>query len=84
MLFAVIGSESHSNVSPPDIVAISLLPKLSKDHSPGAVTTSPEAAAFHAKKLDASVTVAPLECEAAVVPQPPLVKPDSTLLLFPV
>ena len=56
---AVVGSESHSNVSPPDIVAISLLPKLSNDHSPGAVTMSPDAAAFHAKKFDASVTVAP-------------------------
>ena len=46
---AVVGSESHSNVSPPDIVAISLLPKLSNDHKPGAVTMSPDAAAFHAK-----------------------------------
>ena len=46
---APVGSESHVNVSPPNIVATSLLPKLSNDHKPGAVTTSPEAAAFHAK-----------------------------------
>ena len=57
---------SHSKLSPPLIVAISLLPKLSKDHKPGAVTISPDAAAFHAKKFDASVTVAPDECVAAV------------------
>ena len=43
------GSESHVNVSPPNIVATSLLPKLSNDHYPGAVITSPDAAAFHAK-----------------------------------
>jgi hypothetical protein len=54
-----------------------LLPKLSSDQSPGAVTISPDAAAFHAKKLDASVTVAPDECDAAVVPSAPLVKPDN-------
>ena len=41
------------------MVAISLLPKLSNDQSPGAVTISPDAAAFHEKKFDASVTVAP-------------------------
>ena len=51
------------------MVAISLLPKLSNDHKPGAVTISPDAAAFHAKKFDASVTVAPDECVAAVVPE---------------
>jgi hypothetical protein len=33
-----------------------------------AVTISPDAAAFHAKKFAASVTVAPDECIAAVVP----------------
>ena len=76
--------ESHSKLSPPLIVAISLLPKLSNDHKPGAVTTSPDAAAFHAKKLDASVTVAPDECYAAVVPLAPLVKPDNVPPLFPV
>ena len=48
---AVVGSEFHSNVSAPAIVAISVLPKLSKDQSPGAVTISPDAAAFHAKSL---------------------------------
>ena len=81
---AVVGSESHSNVSPPDIVAISLLPKLSNDHNPGAVTMSPDAAAFHAKKFDASVTVAPDECVAAVVPNAPLVNPDHVPPLLPV
>jgi hypothetical protein len=76
--------ESHSKLSPPFIVAINLLPKLSKDHKPGAVITSPEAAAFHAKKFDASVTVAPELCDAAVVPDAPLVKPDKVPLLLPV
>ena len=82
--FAPIGFESHSKLSPPLIVAINLLPKLSSDQSPGAVTISPDAAAFHAKKLDASVTVAPDECDAAVVPSAPLVKPDKVPPLFPV
>ena len=72
-----MGLESHSKLSPPFIVAISLLPKLSNDHKPGAVTISPDAAAFHAKKFDASVTVAPELCVAAVVPFAPLVKPDN-------
>ena len=83
-MFAPVGSESHSNVSPPAIVAISLLPKLSNDHKPGAVTISPDAAEFHAKKAAASVTVAPLECIAAVVPLAPLVNPDNVPPLFPV
>ena len=61
VLFAPMGLESHSKLSPPFMVAISLLPKLSSDQSPGAVITSPDAAAFHAKKFDASVTVAPDE-----------------------
>jgi hypothetical protein len=82
VLFAPIGFESHSKLSPPFIVAINLLPKLSKDQSPGAVITSPDAAAFHAKKLDASVTVAPDECDAAVVPSAPLVNPDNVPLLL--
>jgi len=76
--------ESHSKLSPPLIVAISLLPKLSSDHNPGAVTISPDVAAFHAKKFAASVTVAPLECVAAVVPNAPLVNPDKVPPLFPV
>ena len=84
VLFAPIGSESHSNVSPPNIVAISLLPKLSSDHKPGAVTISPDAAAFHEKKSAASVTVAPELCIAAVVPLAPLVNPDNVPPLFPV
>ena len=66
------------------MVAISLLPKLSNDQSPGAVTISPDAAAFHAKKFDASVTVAPDECVAAVVPNAPLVNPDNVPPLLPV
>jgi hypothetical protein len=84
VLFAPVGFESHSKLSPPFIVAISLLPKLSSDQSPGAVTISPDAAAFHEKKFDASVTVAPLECIAAVVPTAPLVNPDNVPPLFPV
>jgi hypothetical protein len=81
---AVVGFESHSKLSPPLMVAISLLPKLSSDHRPGAVMMSPDAAAFHAKKFDASVTVAPDECVAAVVPLAPLVNPDNVPPLFPV
>jgi len=81
---AFVGSEFHSKVSPPKIVAIIEFPKLSKDHRPGSVVMSPEVDPFHAKKLDASVTVAPLECDAAVVPLAPLVKPDKTLLLLEV
>jgi len=84
VLLAPIGLESHSKLSPPFIVAISLLPKLSSDHKPGAVTISPDGAAFQAKKFDASVTVAPDECEAAVVPEAPRVKPDNVPLLLPV
>ena len=84
VLLARVGFESHSKLSPPLIVAISLLPKLSNDQSPGAVTTSPDAAAFHAKKFDASVTVAPDECDAAVVPKAPLVNPDNVPPLLPV
>ena len=83
-MFAPTGFESHSKLSPPLIVAISLLPKLSNDHKPGAVTISPDAAAFHAKKLDASVTVSPDECDAAVVPLAPLVYPVKLPPLFPV
>ena len=45
---------------------------------------SPDAAAFHAKKFDASVTVSPLECDAAVVPLAPLVNPDNVPLLLAV
>ena len=81
---APVGFEFHSNDSPPFMVAMSLLPKLSNDHKPGAVIISPDAAAFHAKKFDASVTVAPELCVAAVVPLAPLVKPDKVPPLFPV
>ena len=49
VLLAPVGLESHSKLSPPLIVATSLLPKLSNDHNPGAVTMSPDAAAFQEK-----------------------------------
>ena len=51
--------ESQEKVSPLKIEANSTLPKLSNVHKPGSVITSPDAAAFHEKKSDASVTVAP-------------------------
>ena len=57
--FAAVASEFQLNVSPPLIVAISKLPKLSSDHIHGAVTTSPDGALFQAAKDAASVTVAP-------------------------
>jgi len=38
---APVAFEFHSKVAPSAIVAISLLPKLSRCHNPGAVTTSP-------------------------------------------
>ena len=76
--------ESQEKVFPLNTEASNTLPKLSKVHKPGSVITSPDAAAFHAKKLDASVTVAPDECEAAVVPEAPLVKPDKVPPLLPV
>ena len=46
-LVDVYPSESHSKVAPSKIVAISLFPKLSKDHRPGAVTISPVCEAPH-------------------------------------
>ena len=49
VMLADVGLESHSKLSPPLIVATSLLPKLSNDQSPGAVTISPDAAAFQEK-----------------------------------
>ena len=81
---AAVGFEFHSKLSPPVIVATSLLPKLSSDQIPGAVITSPEVDEFHAKNSDASVTVSPLECDAAVVPFAPLVNPVKSLPLTPV
>ena len=44
---APVASESHSKVAPSKIVAISLFPKLSRDHRPGAVTMSPVCEAPH-------------------------------------
>ena len=84
VLVALVAFEFHVKLSPLNIVATKLLPKLSKDHNPGSVTISPDAAAFHAKKFDASVTVAPEECIAAVVPVAPLVNPDNVPPLLPV
>ena len=75
--FAAVAVESQVNVSPPLIVATSKLPKLSSDHKPGAVTISPDGALFQPEYLEASVTVAPELCDAAVVPCAPLVKPDN-------
>ena len=84
VLLAAVGFESHSKLSPPVIVATSLLPKLSNDHIPGAVTTSPDTAVFQPAYPEASLTVAPDECEAAVVPFAPLVNPVKVLPLTPV
>ena len=44
---ALVALEFHSKVEPSEIVAISLLPKLSSDHIPGAVTMSPVCDAPH-------------------------------------
>ena len=44
---APVAFESHSKVAPSEIVAISLLPKLSNDQIPGAVTMSPVCDAPH-------------------------------------
>ena len=73
---APVASESHSKVAPSNIVAISLFPKLSRDHRPGAVTMSPVCDAPHFVYSEASVTVAPSLCDAAVVLSDPLVSPD--------
>ena len=44
---ASVAFEFHSKVEPSAIVAMSLLPKLSNDQSPGAVTMSPVCDAPH-------------------------------------
>ena len=44
---APAASESHSKVAPSTMVAISLFPKLSRDHMPGAVIISPVCDAPH-------------------------------------
>ena len=44
---APVAFEFHSKVVPSEIVAISLFPKLSSDHNPGAVTMSPVCDAPH-------------------------------------
>ena len=72
---ALVASEFHSNVAPSTMVAISLFPKLSKVHTPGAVIISPVCDAPHFVKSDAFLTVAPSECDAAVVLSDPLVSP---------
>ena len=57
---AVVESESHSKQGPPTIKAISLFPKLSKDHKPGGATESVlDAAEPHPVHLDVLVIVAP-------------------------
>ena len=49
---------------------------MSKDQSPGAVTMSPVCDAPHLVYSEASVAVAPSECDAAVVLSDPLLKPE--------
>ena len=49
---------------------------MSKDQSPGAVIISPVCEAPHLVYSEASVTVAPSLCDAAVVLSDTLVKPD--------
>jgi len=44
---ALVALEFHSKVAPSEIVAISLFPKLSRCHNPGAVTMSPVCDAPH-------------------------------------
>ena len=76
--------ESHSKTCPLCISAIILPPKLSIDQRPGSITRSPDAASPHATKSDVFVIVAPLECDAAVVPLAPRVTPVNVLPEIPV
>ena len=72
------------NVSPLAIVATNTSPKLSKDQRPGSsVVWSAGKAVPQPLKSDASVTVAPFECAAAVVPEAPLDSPVKSLLDLP-
>ena len=81
---AFVADESHSKTSPLHINEIALSPKLSSDQNPGSMTKSPDAASPHATKFVELVTVAPPECEAAVVFLTPLVTPDKVLDVIPV
>jgi len=81
---AFVADESHSKTSPLHIKEIALSPKLSSDQNPGSMTKSPDAASPHATKFAELVTVAPPECEVAVVFLTPLVTPDRVLDVIPV
>ena len=71
--------EFHSKTGPLCINEIILSPKLSIDQRPGSITKSPDAASPHATKSDVFVIVAPLECDAAVVPLAARVTPVNVL-----
>jgi len=81
---ASVAAEFHSKHSPSTIKQIALSPKLSMDHIPGSTIKSPDAASPQAIKLEELVTVAPAECDAAVVFLTPLVTPVSVLVDIPV
>jgi len=81
---AFVAAEFHSKHSLSAIKQIALSPKLSIDHAPGSITKSQEAASPQATKLDVSVTVAPEECDAAVVFLTPLVTPVKVFVAIPV
>ena len=62
-----------------------MLPRLSKDHSPGSVTESVLAAADpQPVQLEVLVTVAPFKCEDLVDPLAALVIPVNLLPVIPV
>ena len=80
----VVAPAFQVNVSPFAIVAINTSPKLSSDQRPGSsVAWSAGIAIPQPLKSDAFVTVAPLECSAAVVPFAPLDSPVKSLLDLP-
>ena len=83
-LVASVAAEFHSKHSPSPIKQMALSPKLSMDHIPGSTIKSPDAASPHATKLDELVTVAPAECDAAVVFLTPLVTPVNVFVDMPV
>ena len=82
---AVGESPSHSKHSPLCINAISVLPRLSKDHRPGSATLSVVAAGDpHPVQLDVLVTVAPFKCDHLVEPRAALVIPVNFDPVIPV
>ncbi len=81
---AAVIDESHSKTSPLQIKQMALSPKLSSDQNPGSITKSPDAASPHATKFVELVTVAPPECDAAVVFLTPRVTPDNVFDVIPV